>query len=138
LSAPFGTNFEEQAHLRDLCRDAVRSRLASGDVIVIDHLAARKGTEVEKPSGRAAPWMLFLPPYSPDLNQIEMAFAKFRPQRRKKAVRTIDASGRPSATSAPCSRQPANRVPKLLQCRRLCVKLVAQCSSDSICSRPAK
>jgi transposase len=36
-------------------------------------------------------WILFLPPYSPDLNPIEMAFAKLKAHLRAKAVRTIDA-----------------------------------------------
>ncbi|KKJ75115.1 hypothetical protein WH95_20130, partial [Kiloniella litopenaei] len=35
-------------------------------------------------------WLLFLPPYSPDLNPIEMAFAKLKAHLRAKAVRTID------------------------------------------------
>ncbi|HEY1213605.1 MAG TPA: transposase, partial [Bryobacteraceae bacterium] len=36
-------------------------------------------------------WMLFLPQYSPDLNPIEMAFAKLKAHLRKAAARTIDA-----------------------------------------------
>ena len=39
-------------------------------------------------------WLLFLPPYSPDLNPIEMAFAKLKALLRARAVRTIDALGR--------------------------------------------
>ncbi|WP_352667791.1 transposase [Mesorhizobium sp. M0166] len=35
--------------------------------------------------------LLFLPPYSPDLNPIEMAFAKLKAHLRAKAIRTIDA-----------------------------------------------
>ena len=36
-------------------------------------------------------WLLFLPPYSPDLNPIEMAFAKFQAFCAACAIRTIDA-----------------------------------------------
>jgi len=36
-------------------------------------------------------WLLFLPPYSPDLNPIETAFAKLKALLRARAVRTIDA-----------------------------------------------
>ena len=36
-------------------------------------------------------WLLFLPPYSPDLNPIEMAFAKLKALLRARAIRTIDA-----------------------------------------------
>jgi transposase len=35
-------------------------------------------------------WFLFLPPYSPDLNPIEMAFAKLKAHLRKAKTRTID------------------------------------------------
>ena len=45
-------------------------------------------------------WLLLLPPYSPDLNPIEMAFAKLNALLRARAVRTIDASGAPSVKSA--------------------------------------
>lgn len=39
----------------------------------------------------AARWLLFLPPYSPDLNPIEMAFSKLKALLRKRAARTFDA-----------------------------------------------
>ncbi|CDZ43366.1 Transposase, partial CDS, partial [Neorhizobium galegae bv. officinalis] len=35
-------------------------------------------------------WLLFLPPYSPDLNPIEMAFSKLKALLRKRAVRSFD------------------------------------------------
>jgi len=35
-------------------------------------------------------WMLFLPPYSPDLNPIEMAFSKLKARLKKEATRTFD------------------------------------------------
>ena len=35
-------------------------------------------------------WLLFLPPYSPDLNPIEMAFSKLKALLRKKAARSFD------------------------------------------------
>jgi transposase len=35
-------------------------------------------------------WLLFLPPYSPDLNPIEMAFSKLKSHLRKTAAKTID------------------------------------------------
>lgn len=43
-----------------------------------------------KPPGSCA-WLLFLPPYSPDLNPIEMAFSKLKALLRKKAARSFDA-----------------------------------------------
>lgn len=42
-------------------------------------------------SGRRGAWLLFLPPYSPGLNPIEMAFSKLKALLRKKAARTFDA-----------------------------------------------
>jgi transposase len=64
--------------------------LQEGDVVILDNLAAHKSLAAENAilAGRA--WMLFLPPYSPDLNPIEMAFKKLKALLRAKAVRTID------------------------------------------------
>ena len=39
----------------------------------------------------AGAYLLFIPPYSPDLNPIEMAFAKLKALLRAKAIRTVDA-----------------------------------------------
>ena len=50
-------------------------------------------------------WLLFLPPYSPDLNPIEMAFAKLKALLRARAIRTIDALWRAIVRrSSPASR----------------------------------
>lgn len=65
--------------------------LAKGDVVILDNLAAHKSPVAEKLIRARGAWMLFLPPYSPDLNPIEMAFAKLKAHLRAKAIRTIDA-----------------------------------------------
>lgn len=65
--------------------------LHKGDVVILDNLAAHKSPRVEAAIKARGAWLLFLPPYSPDLNPIEMAFAKLKALLRKKAVRTIDA-----------------------------------------------
>jgi transposase len=57
----------------------------------MDNLAAHKSRTVEKVIRDTGAWILFLPPYSPDLNPIEMAFAKLKGLLRAKAARTIDA-----------------------------------------------
>jgi DDE superfamily endonuclease len=54
-------------------------------------LAAHKSKAAEKAIKARGAWILFLPPYSPDLNPIEMAFAKLKAHLRARAVRTIDA-----------------------------------------------
>jgi transposase len=65
--------------------------LGNGDVVIMDNLAAHKSSAVEKAIRAKGAWLLFLPPYSPDLNPIEMAFAKLKAHLRTRAIRTIDA-----------------------------------------------
>lgn len=64
--------------------------IGPGDVIILDNLAAHKSQKAEKLLRAKGAWLLFLPPYSPDLNPIEMAFAKLKAHLRKTAARTID------------------------------------------------
>lgn len=64
--------------------------LESGNVVIMDNLSAHKSPAVERAIRERGAWVLFLPPYSPDLNPIEMAFAKLKALLRAKAVRTID------------------------------------------------
>lgn len=64
--------------------------LNTGDVVILDNLAAHKSaTAAECLKDRGA-WFLFLPAYSPDLNPIEMAFAKLKAHLRAAAARTYD------------------------------------------------
>jgi len=65
--------------------------LAKGDVVILDNLPAHKSPTAEAAIKARGAWMLFLPPYSPDLNPIEMAFAKLKAHLRRRAVRTVDA-----------------------------------------------
>jgi transposase len=65
--------------------------LKPGDVVVLDNLPAHKSAAAEQAIRAMGAWLLFLPPYSPDLNPIEMAFAKLKALQRARAVRTIDA-----------------------------------------------
>ena len=65
--------------------------LSNGDVVILDNLAAHKSAAAEQAIRARGAWILFLPPYSPDLNPIEMAFAKLKALLRAKAIRTIDA-----------------------------------------------
>ena len=65
--------------------------LRPGDVVVLDNLPAHKSAAAEQAVRAMGAWLLFLPPYSPDLNPIEMAFAKLKALLRARAVRTIDA-----------------------------------------------
>jgi transposase len=60
--------------------------LSAGDIVVIDNLVAGVRAAIE---ARGA-FLLYLPPYSPDHNPIEMAFAKLKTLLRKAAARTRD------------------------------------------------
>jgi transposase len=64
--------------------------LAPGDVVIMDNLAAHKSSAVLQAIEAAGARLLFLPPYSPDFNPIEKAFAKFKAFLRKAAARTVD------------------------------------------------
>jgi transposase len=63
--------------------------LGKGDVVVMDNLPAHKVTGVRKAIERAGARLIYLPPYSPDFNPIEMAFSKLKAMLRKAAPRTI-------------------------------------------------
>jgi transposase len=64
--------------------------LAKGDVVILDNLPAHKSKLAEDIVKAKGAWLLFLPPYSPDLNPIEMAFSKLKAHLRKAAARTMD------------------------------------------------
>jgi transposase len=64
--------------------------LAPGDVVVLDNLAAHKIAGVRQALAAAGASLLYLPPYSPDLNPIEQLFAKLKALLRKAAARTKD------------------------------------------------
>ena len=64
--------------------------LRAGDMVILDNLAAHKRPAVRDAIEAAGASLLFLPPYSPDLNPIENAFAKLKAMLRKAAARTIE------------------------------------------------
>jgi transposase len=64
--------------------------LSPGDVVILDNLASHKSPRAEQAIRDKGAWLLFLPPYSPDLNPIEMAFSKLKAHLRAKAVRSIE------------------------------------------------
>ena len=52
--------------------------LSRGDVVIMDNLGSHKRPAVRKAIRAAGARLLFLPPYSPDLNPIEQVFAKLK------------------------------------------------------------
>ena len=65
--------------------------LKPGDVVILDNLSSHKSPKAHQCLKDKAAWFLFLPPYSPDLNPIEMAFAKLKAHLRKANARTFTA-----------------------------------------------
>ena len=65
--------------------------LSPGDIVVMDNLPAHKGEAVRQLIEATGSTLRFLPPYSPDLNPIELAFSKLKTLLRKAAERTVDA-----------------------------------------------
>ena len=65
--------------------------LRPGDTVVMDNLSSHKGPAVRRAIEAAGASLRYLPPYSPDFNPIENAFAKLKALLRKAAERTNDA-----------------------------------------------
>jgi transposase len=81
--------------------------LSPGDVVVLDNLAAHKVAGVREAIRAVGASILYLPPYSPDLNPIEQFFAKLKALLRKTAAGTKTSSRRPSAASREPGRLPS-------------------------------
>jgi transposase len=64
--------------------------LRPGDVVVLDNLAVHKHPEIRATIEAAGAHLRFLPPYSPDLNPIELVFAKLKAFLRAARPRTFD------------------------------------------------
>ena len=63
--------------------------LKPGDIVILDNLASHKVTGVREAIDARGASLVYLPPYSPDLNPIEQAFAKLKALLRKIAARTV-------------------------------------------------
>ena len=70
--------------------DFLAPHLRPGQVVVLDNLAAHKSPRVAAAVGAAGARVLYLPPYSPDFNPIEMAISKVKAALRAMARRTVD------------------------------------------------
>lgn len=65
--------------------------LQPGDLVVLDNLSSHKQTGVREAIESAEAKLVYLPPYSPDLNPIELVFSKLKWLLRSAAERTVDA-----------------------------------------------
>jgi len=64
--------------------------LAEGDYVVMDNASVHKVDEVQELIQKTGAKLIYLPPYSPDLNPIELAWNKIKQYLRKKRPRTVD------------------------------------------------
>jgi transposase len=64
--------------------------LATGDLVMMDNLAAHKVAGVREAIEAAGAKVVYLPPYSPDLNPIELVFSKLKWLLRSAQARTVD------------------------------------------------
>jgi transposase len=77
--------------------------LKPGDIVVMDNLSSHKGPKVRQAIEAIGASLLYLPPYSPDFNPIENAFAKLKARLRKCGSEPSTGCGAPSATLSTCS-----------------------------------
>ncbi len=68
--------------------------LTAGDVVIMDNLGSHNRRAIRQAIRAVGAKLLFLPPYSPDLNPIEQVFAKLETLLRKAGERTIEATWR--------------------------------------------
>ena len=79
------------AEFRAYVEQVLVPTLSPGDIVVMDNLPAHKAEGVREGIEAAGASLHFLPPYNPDFNPIEMAFAKLKTLLRAKAERTVEA-----------------------------------------------
>jgi len=65
--------------------------LQPGDIVILDNLSSHKVTGIKEAIATAGATLLYLPPYSPDLNPIEKLFSKLKAFLRKAAKRSVEA-----------------------------------------------
>ena len=70
--------------------NALVPMLSPGDVVIMDNLPGHKLIKVRELIEAAGAKLLYLPPYSPDFNPIEMIWSKVKQLLRSIAARTID------------------------------------------------
>jgi transposase len=94
LSGLFAPTVVDGALNGELFVEYVRKQLAPhlrpGDILVMDNLQTHKTSGVAEAVAAREAQVLYLPPYSPDLNPIEMAFSKVKNELRRRRLRSID------------------------------------------------
>lgn len=92
IEAPFVVDCPMNGEIfRYYAEHVLAPTLKTGDIVILDNLGSHKGQAIRQAIRAAGARLLFLPPYSPDLNPIEQTFAKFKHEMRKAAERSIEA-----------------------------------------------
>ena len=118
LDAPWVIDGAMNAEMFDLYIETqLVPTLRDGDVVILDNLSSHKSPDAAEILRSVGAWFLFLPPYSPDLNPIEMAFSKLKALIRKAAARTCDELW--EAVGHVCNLFSEDRVLQLLQSSRI-------------------
>jgi transposase len=80
---------DQRRMLPRLCRQQLVPALKPSDIVVMDNLGSHKSAALRRMIRTARARLWYLPPYSPDLNPIEQAFAKIKHWMRAAQKRTI-------------------------------------------------
>ena len=81
---------DEQGSIFEMRSKKLIPCLNQGDVLVMDNLQSHKNPEAQQYLRDDGVKVLYLPPYSPDLNPIEMCFSKIKSILRKEKIRKVD------------------------------------------------
>lgn len=71
-------------------RQILAPSLTAGDIVILDNLPAHRGAAARDAVEAVGARLLFLPPYSPDFNPIEIIFSKMKAWLRRAAPRTVE------------------------------------------------
>lgn len=84
----FGSWYTDGSIFLTFIQQSLVPTLVPGDVVVMDNLSAHKVAGVKEAIEKAGARLLYLPPYSPDLSPIELAWSKIKNVLRKSAALT--------------------------------------------------
>lgn len=91
IIAPLVIDCPMNGHIFEIyVKECLAPTLSSGDIVIMDNLSAHKVNGIREAIEDKNARLLYLPPYSPDLNPIEMFFSKLKAHLKKAAERSID------------------------------------------------
>jgi len=131
---PASSRANQWRELPRLCRAVLVPTLQPGDIVVMDNLGSHKGIAIRRAIRAVDARLVFLPPYSPDLNPIEQVFAKINSCSAKPRSAPSKAFG---GASAVCFSTSRHRMRQLSAQCRLCFNLNQKDSSQTRGGRTA-